>query len=260
MNTGTNEIKTVLEVKSLNKSFNGLKALDNVSFKTQLGETLVIIGPSGSGKTLLLKTMLGIILQDSGDIFIDGLPKEKVQETAPNFLDRFGMLFQQSALFDSMTVWENIGFKDLKKPDADKNIIKKEVIKLLDKVGLGPEVADLYPSELSGGMQKRVGLARAFSGDPEFLLLDEPTAGLDPIMSNSISQLIKQQTKEHKTTSIVISSDLESARKISNNIMMLHQGAIVWHGPASKLEETENPFIRQFIHKSAKGPIAVLTE
>ncbi len=260
MNTEINETKTALEAKGLNKSFNGLKALDDLSFKIQLGETLVIIGPSGSGKTLLLKTLLGITPQDTGNIFIQGSPKEDVQENSSNFLDRFGMLFQQSALFDSMTVWENIGFKELKKPNANKEIIKNDVIKLLDRVGLRPEVADLYPAELSGGMQKRVGLARAFAGDPEFLLLDEPTAGLDPIMSNSISQLIKQQTKEHNTTSIVISSDLDSARKISTNIMMLHQGRVVWFGPTNELDETDNPYIKQFIHKSAKGPIAVLTE
>ncbi|WP_417429634.1 ABC transporter ATP-binding protein [Kiloniella sp.] len=260
MNTEINETKTALEAKGLNKSFNGLKALDELSFEVKLGETLVIIGPSGSGKTLLLKTLLGITPQDSGTIFIQGSPKEEVQENSPNFLDRFGMLFQQSALFDSMTVWENIGFKELKKPDANKEIIKSDVIRLLDRVGLRPEVANLYPAELSGGMQKRVGLARAFAGDPEFLLLDEPTAGLDPIMSNSISQLIKQQTKEHNTTSIVISSDLDSARKISTNIMMLHQGKVVWFGPTHELNETDNPFIKQFIHKSAKGPIAVLTE
>ncbi|WP_417453160.1 ABC transporter ATP-binding protein [Kiloniella sp.] len=260
MSTEVNETKTALEAKGLNKSFNGLKALDDLSFKIQLGETLVIIGPSGSGKTLLLKTLLGISPQDTGEIFIQGAPKEEVQENSPNFLDRFGMLFQQSALFDSMTVWENIGFKELKKPNANKVIIKNDVIKLLDRVGLRPEVADLYPAELSGGMQKRVGLARAFAGDPEFLLLDEPTAGLDPIMSNSISQLIKQQTKEHNTTSIVISSDLDSARKISTNIMMLHQGKVVWFGPTHELDKTDNPYVKQFIHKSAKGPIAVLTE
>ncbi|WP_120496627.1 ABC transporter ATP-binding protein [Kiloniella sp. EL199] len=252
--------KTALEIKDLSKSFNGLKALDINDLTLDSGETLVIIGPSGSGKTLLLKILLGIIPHDTGKIFINGHSKEELEDNSQNFVDRFGMLFQQSALFDSMTVWENIAFKELKKQSTDKTKIKAAVITLLDQVGLKPEVAHLYPAELSGGMQKRVGLARAFAGNPDFLFLDEPTAGLDPIMSNSISQLINQQAKEHLSTSIIVSSDLDSARKISTKIMMLHEGKVVWHGPTADLDKTDNPYVQQFIHKSAEGPIAVLTE
>ncbi|KLN59371.1 ABC transporter [Kiloniella spongiae] len=258
--TENGKINTALEVKGLSKSFNGLKALDAVDLKVSSGETLVIIGPSGSGKTLLLKVLLGIIPYDMGHIFVNGHPKEELEDNSHNFLDCFGMLFQQSALFDSMTVWENIAFKELKKQNANREEVKASVIALLDQVGLKQDVADLFPAELSGGMQKRVGLARAFAGDPEFLFLDEPTAGLDPIMSNSISQLINQQAKEHFSTSIIISSDLDSARSISTNIMMLHEGKVVWHGTTDDLDKTKNPYVQQFIHKSAEGPISVLTE
>ncbi|WP_085908019.1 ABC transporter ATP-binding protein [Kiloniella majae] len=258
--TENTKSKNSLKIKNLCKSFNGLKALDIADLTVAPGETLVIIGASGSGKTLLLKTLLGIIPYDTGEIFINGYSKEELEDNSQNFLDRFGMLFQQSALFDSMTVWENIAFKELEKHNANKKEAKVTVIKQLDQVGLKPEVADLFPAELSGGMQKRVGLARAFAGNPEFLFLDEPTAGLDPIMSNSISQLINQQAKEHFSTSIIISSDLDSARNISTKILMLHEGKVAWHGPTADLDKTDNPYVQQFIHKSAEGPIAVLTE
>ncbi len=258
--TENTKLKNSLKITNLSKSFNGLKALDIADLTVAPGETLVIIGPSGSGKTLLLKTMLGIIPHDTGEILINGYTREELGDNSQSFLDRFGMLFQQSALFDSMTVWENIAFKELKKRNANRREIKAAVITLLDQVGLKPEVADLFPAELSGGMQKRVGLARAFAGNPDFLFLDEPTAGLDPIMSNSISQLINQQAKEHFSTSIIISSDLDSARKISTKVIMLHEGKIVWQGPTTDLDKTDNPYVQQFIHKSAEGPIAVLTE
>ncbi|MFD2207579.1 ABC transporter ATP-binding protein [Kiloniella antarctica] len=250
----------VLEIQNLSKSFGALKALRNISFSLELGSTLVIIGPSGSGKTLLLKTILGIVQPDSGRVIVGGVDTSDYSGNNQKLLDRFGMLFQQSALFDSLPVWQNIAFKALKNRQADQTNIKNEAIKVLDQVGLRPDVADLYPAELSGGMQKRVGLARAFAGDPEFLFLDEPTAGLDPIMSNSISKLITAQSKNDRITSIVISSDLKSARKISDHMIMLHEGEIVWSGLTKKLDTTDNPYVNQFIHKSAEGPIAVLTE
>ncbi len=250
----------ILEICDLSKSFEQIIALKDISFSLELGSTLVIIGPSGSGKTLLLKTILGIVQPDSGQIIIDGIDTAEFSGNSQKLLDRFGMLFQQSALFDSMTVWQNIAFKALKKPQADETKIKKEAIEVLDQVGLRPEVADLYPAELSGGMQKRVGLARAFAGNPEFLFLDEPTAGLDPIMSNSISKLINTQSKNKSVTSIIVSSDLESARKISDRVIMLNEGEIVWSGLTKNLNNTDNPYVNQFIHKSAEGPISVLTE
>ena len=250
----------VLEIKDLSKSFGPVKALRNISFTLELGSTLVIIGPSGSGKTLLLKTILGIVQPDSGHIIVGGVDTSDYSGNDQELLDRFGMLFQQSALFDSLPVWRNIAFKALKNRHADETSIKNEAIKVLDQVGLRADVADLYPAELSGGMQKRVGLARAFAGNPEFLFLDEPTAGLDPIMSNSISKLITAQSKNDQITSIIISSDLDSARKISDQMIMLHEGEIVWSGLTKNLDNTDNPYVNQFIHKSAEGPIAVLTE
>lgn len=267
MTTGTVEMSAelkiadpVLEIRNLSKSFGQLKALQNVSFSLELGSTLVIIGASGSGKTLLLKTILGIVQPDSGQIKVGGIDTSDHPGNNQDLLDRFGMLFQQSALFDSLTVWRNIAFKALKNRRADEVKIKQEAIEVLDRVGLRPEVADLYPAELSGGMQKRVGLARAFAGNPEFLFLDEPTAGLDPIMSNSISQLITSQSTKNGVTSIIISSDLSSARKISDHVIMLHEGCIVWSGLTKNLDNTDNPYVNQFIHKSAEGPISVLTE
>ncbi|WP_419904191.1 ABC transporter ATP-binding protein [Kiloniella sp.] len=250
----------ILEIRALCKSFEKLRALDTISFSLDAGSTLVIIGPSGSGKTLLLKTILGIVQPDSGQVMVGGTDTAEYSGNNQELLNRFGMLFQQSALFDSMSVWRNIAFKALKNRQADEAKIKKEAISMLDQVGLRAEVADLYPAELSGGMQKRVGLARAFAGNPEFLFLDEPTAGLDPIMSNSISKLITTQSKNKNVTSIIISSDLESVRKISDHVIMLNEGQIVWSGLTKNLDNTENPYVNQFIHKSAEGPIAVLTE
>ncbi|MCZ4280124.1 ATP-binding cassette domain-containing protein [Kiloniella laminariae] len=254
------EKKVVLDVRELTRSFGQIRALDNVSFSVQQGRSLVIIGGSGSGKTLLLKAILGVVDVDSGQILVDGQDMTGRARDNEDFLDRFGMLFQQSALFDSMPVWRNIAFKILKGHGADEVAIKEKAIEALGRVGLRVEVADLYPSELSGGMQKRVGLARAFAGRPEFLFLDEPTAGLDPIMSNSISELIVDMKQDKNVTCMIVSSDLASVRKISDDVLMLHEGRVVWSGPTKELDTTDNPYVQQFINKSAVGPIAVMTE
>jgi phospholipid/cholesterol/gamma-HCH transport system ATP-binding protein len=218
---------------------------------------MVIIGGSGTGKSVLLKCILGLVRPDGGTITLDGLDVTKVERDA--FLGRFGMLFQGGALFDSMRVWENVAFRLLRgSAKRSKTEARGIAIEKLRRVGLTPEVAELYPAELSGGMQKRVGLARAIAAEPEIIFFDEPTTGLDPIMAGVINALIREIVTEMGATAMTITHDMSSVRAIADRVAMLHAGVIQWTGPVGEMDATPDPYVQQFIHGRAEGPIAAI--
>lgn len=252
----TKSVENKLVIRDLRKSFDGIPALDGINLEVKAGEILTLIGPSGSGKTLTLKCILGLIKPDSGSVLLDGrevtdLPEQERMA----FFRNFGMQFQRSGLFDSLRVWENIGFRLAQQPGMTKQKVKALAIEKLRSVGLTADVADLFPAELSGGMQKRVGFARAIAGNPPILFLDEPTAGLDPIMSNVINDQIFNNVREMGSTVIAITSNLLTARIISDRIAMLHEGRIVWCGDVREAVRTDNPYVSQFWNKRKDGPI-----
>ncbi|UWQ08968.1 ABC transporter ATP-binding protein [Aliiroseovarius crassostreae] len=244
----------MIELKNVHKAFGPKRVLDGVDLTINRGESMVIIGGSGTGKSVLLKCILGLMQQDSGLITLDGEDTSKVERDA--FLARFGMLFQGAALFDSLPVWQNVAFRllrgSLKRPRDEAREI---AIEKLRRVGLTPDVADLFPSELSGGMQKRVGLARAIAAEPEIIFFDEPTTGLDPIMSGVINDLIREIVVEMGATAMTITHDMSSVRVIADKIAMLHAGKIQWTGPVSEMDSSGDPYVTQFISGSAEGPI-----
>ena len=239
-------LQPAIELRQVTKRFGAQAALDGVSLCLARGERVVVIGASGSGKTLLLKCVVGIEHFD-GAILIDGGEQGQA--------DRFGMQFQQSALFDSMTVWENIAFRALQRGQITAPEAQKSAADFLRRLGLSAETVDLFPSDLSGGMQKRVGLARAAFDQPDFLILDEPTAGLDPIMSSAIAGLINDLSAPETVTTLAVCSDLATVRRIADRVVMLDRGAVVWSGAATELDTIDNPYVRQFVDKSAHGPI-----
>ncbi|MBP3687522.1 MAG: ATP-binding cassette domain-containing protein [Alphaproteobacteria bacterium] len=247
-----------IKIRNLHKSFGKKQVLDGVDLDLCKGESLVVIGGSGTGKSVLIKCIQGLLTPDSGSIEIDGI--EIINEN-PEVLDsmhsKMGMLFQGGALFDSLTVWENVAFDLIQNRGMRRKEAKIVAIKVLRQVGLGADIADLYPSELSGGMQKRVGLARAVITRPEIIFFDEPTTGLDPIMADVINDLIIESAKDLGATTLTITHDMTSARKIADKIAMLYQGKIIWYGTVKELDKTDNPYVRQFINGSSKGPIKV---
>lgn len=248
--------QSFIEISGLSKSFGAKRVLAGVDLHVAEGESLVLIGTSGSGKTLLLKCILGLIPVDKGKVVVGGEDTVKFRgDKRDAFIARIGMLFQRSGLFDSLSTWENIGFRALQAGDAGRDEVRSAAIDKLVMVGLDPHVADLSPSELSGGMQKRVGIARAIFGDPELLLLDEPTAGLDPIMSNVINDLILDLVRQLGCTAISIDSDMAGAGRLGDRVAMLHDGAIIWHGPAEQMMGSGNDYVDQFVHSRAEGPI-----
>lgn len=249
-------METKIELQGVKKRFGPKVVLDGVDLKVGKGESVVIIGGSGSGKSVTIKSVLGIIRPDSGKIFVDGKETTHLGGRAREaVLKKFGMLFQGAALFDSLPVWENVAFALIQGRGMGRRRAKDVAIEKLAKVGLGPEVAALSPSELSGGMQKRVGLARAIAADPEILFFDEPTTGLDPIMADVINDLIVSTVKDLGVTAVSITHDMTSARKISDRIAMLYKGKIIWQGPTKDIDASGNEYVDQFIHGRAEGPI-----
>ena len=244
----------MIELTDIHKAFGPKQVLRGVNLTIPSGQSMVIIGGSGTGKSVLLKCILGLITPDSGTITLDGQDVAKAERDA--FLARFGMLFQGGALFDSLTVWQNVAFRllrgSLKRPKAEAREI---AIEKLRRVGLTPDVADLYPAELSGGMQKRVGLARAIAAEPEIIFFDEPTTGLDPIMSGVINDLIREIVTEMGATAMTITHDMSSVRAIADDVAMIHQGVVQWTGPVGEMDASGNPYLDQFIHGRAEGPI-----
>jgi len=245
-----------IQVSGLTKSFGSNRVLQGVDLDVGGGESLVLIGTSGSGKSLLLKCILGLQAPDAGSVLVDGEETAKYSgNDRMRFIDRFGVLFQYTGLFDSLTVWQNIAFKLIQEGRLTPADAREKAAETARSVGLAPEVVDLYPHELSGGMQKRVGIARAVITEPEFLFLDEPTAGLDPIMTNVIGQLISECVQKLGATAISITSDMTGARQIADRIAMLHDGRIIWIGSKTSADDSGNPYVDQLIHSRAKGPI-----
>jgi len=244
----------MIELIGVTKSFGKNHVLRGVDLTVDRGTSLVIIGGSGTGKSIAIKSVLGLITPDTGKITVDGQDVTLTDRDA--FLARFGMLFQGAALFDSLPVWQNVAFRllrgSLKRP---KDEARQIAIEKLRRVGLTPEVADRLPAELSGGMQKRVGLARAIAADPKIIFFDEPTTGLDPIMAGVINDLIREIVVEMGATAITITHDMTSVRAIADNVAMLHDGVIQWSGPVGDIERSGDPFLDQFIHGRAIGPI-----
>lgn len=245
-----------IELSGVCKSFGPKVVLDGVDLTINPGESLVVIGGSGTGKSVLIKSILGIITPDSGSIKIDGQEVTKFSRSErQEIMRKFGMLFQGGALFDSLPVWENITFSLLQNKSLDKAGAKELAVEKLKSVGLGSDVANLSPSELSGGMQKRVALARAIAANPEIIFFDEPTTGLDPIMADVINQLIVKCSKELGATTLTITHDMASVRRIAHKVAMLYQGKLIWQGEVREIERSGNEFVDQFIHGRAEGPI-----
>lgn len=245
-----------ISVRGLRKSFGRKQVLDGLDIDCGSGESLVVIGGSGTGKSVLVKCILALLQPEAGSIRIDGADTVGLPRAAgERLLQKFGMLFQGSALFDSLNVWENVAFGLVQGRGMERPTAREIALAKLAAVGLGPEVSMLRTAELSGGMQKRVALARAIAAEPEIVFFDEPTTGLDPIMADVINDLIVKCVREVGTTAVSITHDMVSARKIADRIAMLHQGRIVWHGPTAEIDRSGNPYVDQFINGRADGPI-----
>lgn len=244
----------MIRLENVSKAFGDKQVLRGLNLHVERGTSMVIIGGSGTGKSVTLKCVLGLVTPDSGRILVDG--RDATEGDRDAFLARFGMLFQGGALFDSLPVWQNVAFRflrgALKLPQFE---AKALAVEKLRRVGLTPDVADLFPAELSGGMQKRVGLARAIATDPEIIFFDEPTTGLDPIMAGVINELIREIVTEMGATALTITHDMSSVRAIADNVAMLHDGVIQWTGPVSEMDHSGDPYLDQFIHGRAEGPI-----
>lgn len=245
-----------LQLTGVKKQFGSKVVLDGVDLSIDAGKSLVIIGGSGTGKSVTLKCVLGLLKPDSGSIKVDGEETTHLRgHERDELMAKFGMLFQGGALFDSMKVWENVAFGLIHGRGRDRKEAFDIAIEKIVAVGLKPEVGNLYPAELSGGMQKRVSLARAIAAKPEIIFFDEPTTGLDPIMADVINDLIVQSVKGLGATALSITHDMASARKIADYVAMIHQGKIIWHGSVKDLDHSGNEYVDQFIHGRATGPI-----
>lgn len=247
----------MIEIINLHKSFGKKHVLRGVNLKVERGESMVVIGGSGSGKSVLIKHIIGILKPDEGKVLIDSIDIATLKENELyEVRKKFGMLFQMSALFDSLSVWENVGFALMRHKKMNEKEVRPLAIEKLKLVGL-VGVEDLMPSELSGGMKKRVGLARAISHEPEILLYDEPTTGIDPILADAINELIVEMKQHLSVTSIAITHDMNSAYKIADRIAMLYEGSIIETGTPDEIKNTQNPVVKQFITGSASGPIKI---
>ena len=250
------ENSTKIALRGVHKAFGSNVVLDGLDLDVGVGESMVVVGGSGVGKSVMLKCILGLLEADAGSIRVDDEEVVGIGAKSRERINRkFGMLFQGSALFDSLPVWENVVFGLL----AEKRVTRAEARDIatakLAQVGLGAEVGELSPAELSGGMQKRVALARAIAADPEIIFFDEPTTGLDPIMADVINDLIIKITREVGATALSITHDLASARKIAHRIAMIYEGKIIWAGPVGDIDASGNPHVDQFINGRAEGPI-----
>ena len=245
-----------ISLRGVTKAFGDKQVLRGIDFDVARGESVVVIGGSGTGKSVLLKCILGLMQPDAGSIKIDGqevvgMPTAEREK----LMQKFGMLFQGAALFDSLSVWENVAFALIQGRGMERDQAKKIALAKLGNVGLGPEVGELKPSELSGGMQKRVGLARAIATEPEIIIFDEPTTGLDPIMADVINDLIVQCVRDLGATAVSITHDMASVRKIADRIAMIYKGRIIWSGAKDEIDRSGNPYVDQFVNGRAEGPI-----
>ncbi len=246
-----------IELIDLKKQFGSKKVLDGVNLAIPKGQSTVIIGGSGTGKSVTLKCILGLITPDSGEILIDGKDRNTMPRKA--FLDQFGMLFQGGALFDSLSIWQNVAFRLLQgRHKLSKSDAKEIAIEKLRRVGLSADIAEQFPAELSGGMQKRVGLARAIATTPEVIFFDEPTTGLDPIMAGVINELIREIVVELGATAVTITHDMTSVRVIADQVAMIYDGVIKWHGNVKDIDNSGDPYVDQFIRGDADGPITAI--
>lgn len=245
-----------VEITNLVKNFGDKQVLTGVNLSVKKGESLVILGGSGSGKSVLIKIISSLLTASSGSVKIDN---EEIigmkPEARDRMMEKIGFLFQGGALFDSLPIWENVAFRLIHHKKINKNQAREIAISKLRSVGLNEKVADLFPSELSGGMQKRASLARAIAVNPEIIFFDEPTTGLDPIMADVINDLIIKVSKEIGATAITITHDMQSARKIADKVAMLFEGKIIWNGDVKNLDSSNNPYLDQFINGRAVGPI-----
>ena len=245
-----------IQVRGLRKAFGRNLVLDGIDLDVGVRESVVVIGGSGSGKSVLVKCILGLLQPDAGSIKIDGREVTGIGGAErESLMHKFGMLFQGAALFDSLPVWENVAFGLILGRGMDRTKAKHIALEKLAAVGLGPEVGELRPAELSGGMQKRVALARAIAAEPEIIIFDEPTTGLDPIMSDVINDLIVACVERVGATAVSITHDMASTRKIADRVAMIYKGKIIWNGPVAAMETSGNPYVDQFINGRAEGPI-----
>jgi phospholipid/cholesterol/gamma-HCH transport system ATP-binding protein len=245
-----------ISIRGLKKRFGEKVVLDGLDLDVGAAESVVIIGGSGTGKSVLLKCILGLLDPEEGSIKVDGQEVIGLSTRERELVNRkFGMLFQSAALFDSLSVWENVAFGLISAQGTGKQEARKIAVEKLAQVGLPAQVGELQPSELSGGMRKRVGLARAIATQPEIIFFDEPTTGLDPIMSDVINDLIADCVHRLGASALSITHDMASARKIANRVAMLYQGRIIWQGPVAEIDRSGNPYVDQFIHGRAEGPI-----
>lgn len=247
-----------ISVRNLYKSFGRNRVLDGLDLDVETGESLVVLGGSGSGKSVLIKTIIGLLRPNKGSIIFNGQDVTSLTKIQKNeFMQKCGFLFQGGALFDSLPIWQNICFTHLNNLAMDLVKAKDIAIEKLASVGLEERVADLYPSELSGGMQKRAALARAIAMNPEVIFFDEPTTGLDPIMSSIINDIITKNVKKLGATAITITHDIASARVIADRVAMIYEGKIIWHDSIKKLDHSGNAIVDQFIRGRSEGPIQV---
>lgn len=245
-----------IRLRDIRKGFGDKPVLRGVDLDVGVGESVVVIGGSGTGKSVMLKCILGLLTPDHGMVEVDGQDTARMrgsQRTA--LMARFGMLFQGAALFDSLSVWQNVAFGLTQGRGVDRSKAKAIALDKLAAVGLDAQVGELHPAELSGGMQKRVSLARAIAAEPEIIFFDEPTTGLDPIMGDVINDLIIKCVRELGATALSITHDMASARKIADRIAMIHEGRIVWAGAAADIDRSGNPYVDQFVNGRAEGPI-----
>ncbi|HBN47943.1 MULTISPECIES: ABC transporter ATP-binding protein [Thalassospira] len=245
-----------ISLRDVHKSFGPKKVLQGVNLDVGPGESVAIIGGSGTGKSVTLKCVLGLLTPEQGSIKVNGVEMVGASQSArEDMLDHTGMLFQGAALFDSLPVWENVAFGLIEGRGMKRKQARDIAIARLSDVGLGPEVANMSPASLSGGMQKRVGLARAIATEPEILFFDEPTTGIDPIMGDVINDLIVKCTRELGACAMTITHDMASARKIADRVAMLYQGKIIWDGPVSEIDNADNPYLQQFVSGDIEGPL-----